>query len=105
MKEENKILFTDLNSISDPEFRQIIQNEKRQIYKRRAQTSKYGEQTEGSKYQGSQYRASQNQGSRFNEAHREGATDEGQGSETNLPGNFSQYFDYLDGTKNDFPNY
>ncbi|XP_062104825.1 glutathione S-transferase T3-like [Humulus lupulus] len=105
MKEENKILFTDLNSISDPEFRQFIQNEKRQIYKRRAQTSKYGEQTEGSKYQGSQYRASQNQGSRFNEAHREGATDEGQGSETNLPGNFSQYFDYLDETKNDFLNY
>lgn len=87
-----------MNSISDSEFRQFIQNEKRQIYKRRAQTSKYGEQREGSQYQGSQYRASQNEGSRFNEAHGEWATDEGQGSETNLPGNFSQYFDYLDGT-------
>ncbi|XP_062112940.1 uncharacterized protein LOC133824089 [Humulus lupulus] len=57
-REENKILFTDFNSISDPEFCQFIQREKRKIYRSRAQTSEHGEQGEGSQYQGSQYRAS-----------------------------------------------
>ncbi|XP_062119194.1 uncharacterized protein LOC133832933 [Humulus lupulus] len=46
MSEENKILFTDLNSISDPEFRQFIQSEKRNIYRSRAQTSEHVEQGE-----------------------------------------------------------
>ncbi|XP_062080689.1 uncharacterized protein LOC133785475 [Humulus lupulus] len=45
-KIENKILFTDLDSIFDPEFRQYIQSEKRRIYKERARTSKVGEQGE-----------------------------------------------------------
>ncbi|XP_062099883.1 uncharacterized protein LOC133805737 [Humulus lupulus] len=67
MREENKILFTDLNSIFDPEFRQFIQREKRKIYRSRAQTSRHGEKGEGSQYQGSQYRTSQFQGSQYEE--------------------------------------
>ncbi|XP_062106876.1 uncharacterized protein LOC133818168 [Humulus lupulus] len=43
MREENKILFTDLNSISDLEFRQFIQSEKRKIYISTAQISEHGE--------------------------------------------------------------
>ena len=46
MREENKILFTDLNSITDPEFRQFIQGEKRKIYRSRAQKSGHEEQGE-----------------------------------------------------------
>ena len=45
-KTEDKILFTDLDSISDPEFRQYIQSEKRRIYSERARTSEVGEQGE-----------------------------------------------------------
>ncbi|XP_062089267.1 glutathione S-transferase T3-like [Humulus lupulus] len=45
-KTEDKILFTDLDSISNPEFRQYIQSEKRRIYRERARTSEVGEQGE-----------------------------------------------------------
>ncbi|XP_062088471.1 glutathione S-transferase T3-like [Humulus lupulus] len=45
-KTEDKILFTDLDSISDPEFLQYIQSERRRIYRERARTSEVGEQGE-----------------------------------------------------------
>ncbi|XP_062104659.1 uncharacterized protein LOC133815910 [Humulus lupulus] len=101
MREENKILFMDMNSISDPEFRQFIQSERRKIYRSRAQTSEHGEQGEGSQYQGSQYRASQFQRSQYEEEHREGAEDEHQRSQ-NPSQDYSQYYDYLGGTENNF---
>ncbi|XP_062080971.1 uncharacterized protein LOC133785771 [Humulus lupulus] len=96
MREENKNLFTNLNSISDPEFRQFIQSEKRKIYRSRAQTSEHGEQGEGS-----QYRASQFQGSQYEEEQRVGDEDEHQRSH-NPSQDYSQYYDYFGGTGNDF---
>ena len=95
-KTEDKILFTDLDSIYDPKFRQYIQSEKRRIYRERAQTSEVGEQGEGSQYQGSQYRASQYQGqSAQDEGQR--SQDQGQGSENDSQ-DYNPYFDYLGGT-------
>ncbi|XP_062088994.1 uncharacterized protein LOC133795558 [Humulus lupulus] len=102
-KTEDKILFTDLDSISDPEFRQYIQSEKRRIYRERAQISEVGEQRERSQYQGSQYRASQYQGqSAQDEGQR--SQDQGERSENNSQ-DYSTYFDYLGGTGNNFPYY
>ncbi|XP_062104521.1 uncharacterized protein LOC133815729 [Humulus lupulus] len=102
-KIEDKILFTDLDSISDPEFRQYIQSERRRIYRERARTSEVGEQGEGSQYQRSQYRASQYQGqSAQDEGQR--SQDQGERSKNNSQ-DYSQYFDYLGGTGNNFPHY
>ncbi|XP_060960786.1 uncharacterized protein LOC133031321 [Cannabis sativa] len=72
-KADEKILFTDLNSISDPEFHKYIQSEKRRIYKERAQTSEVGEQGEGSQYEGSQYQGYSNQGSQYQGSQYEGS--------------------------------
>src|SRR5690606_24097749 len=64
MKEENKILFADLNSITDPAFRSYIESQKIFFLRKRFQTSQSNEQGEGVQYQyhGSQYRTSQYQG-------------------------------------------
>ncbi|KAL0735342.1 hypothetical protein Bca4012_011552 [Brassica carinata] len=61
MKEENKILFADLNSINDHASRAYIESQKKEIIRKRAQTSQSNEQGEGVQYQyhGSQYRTSQ----------------------------------------------
>ncbi|CDY31790.1 BnaC01g27460D [Brassica napus] len=88
MKEENKILFADISSITDPASRAYIENERKIILKKRAQTNQSEEHGEGSQYQyqGSQYRASQAQG-------------EDQIS-PNDPENFTPYYNYLSGANN-----
>ncbi|XP_062083362.1 uncharacterized protein LOC133789574 [Humulus lupulus] len=102
-KTEDKILFMDLDFISDPEFRQYIQSEKRRIYREKTRTSEVGEQGEGSQYQRSQYRASRYQGqSAQDEGQR--SQDQGERSENDSQ-DYSLYFDYLDGTGNNFPHY
>lgn len=88
MKEENKILFADISSIIDPASCAYIENERKIILKKRAQTNQSEEHGEGSQYQyqGSQYRASQAQG-------------EDQIS-PNDPENFTPYYNYLSGANN-----
>ncbi|KAL1202338.1 hypothetical protein V5N11_027779 [Cardamine amara subsp. amara] len=58
MKEENKILFADLNSITDQTCREYIQNQRVLIMSRGVQTTQHEEPVEGSR---SQYRASRHQ--------------------------------------------
>ncbi|KAM7497651.1 hypothetical protein LguiA_022065 [Lonicera macranthoides] len=83
VKEENKILLTNLNSISNPELREFLQNEQIRIMQKRtqAQRSQHREHGEGSQYRGSQAERSQEEGSQ----------DDGQGSE--YPSNdLGQYY-------------
>ncbi|KAM6600346.1 hypothetical protein CsatA_019955 [Cannabis sativa] len=122
-KADEKILFTDLNSISDPEFHKYIQSEKRRIYKERAQTFEVGEQGEGSQYEGSQYQGYPNQGSQYQGSQYEGSQyrasqDSGHGVEDedqrsqdqgeraeNDSQVYSPYYDYLGGSRNNLPHY
>ena len=98
MKEENKILFTDLSSITDPACRMYIENERKRILKKRTQTNQPEEHGEGSQYQnhGSQYQASQVQG--------EQVTGEDQISPNDLEVS-TPYSNYFNGMNNNFPNY
>ncbi|XP_033134840.1 uncharacterized protein LOC117127925 [Brassica rapa] len=98
MKEENKILFTYLSSITDPACRMYIENERKRILKKRTQTNQPEEHGEGSQYQnhGSQYQASQVQ--------REQVTGEDQISPNDLEVS-TPYSNYFNGMNNNFPNY
>ncbi|KAL1188068.1 hypothetical protein V5N11_000501 [Cardamine amara subsp. amara] len=76
MKQEHKILFADLNSITDPASRAYIENQRAIILSRRAPTNQYEEHGEGSQsqYHGSQYQAfcyqgDQAQGEQFQGQH------------------------------------
>ncbi|CAN6907509.1 unnamed protein product [Brassica oleracea] len=64
MKQEYKILFSDLNSITDRVALAYIENEREIILRRRASTCQHEEHGQGSQSQhhGSQYQASQIQG-------------------------------------------
>ena len=97
MKEENKILFADLSSITDPAYRMYIENE-RIFLKKITQTNQPEEHREGSQYQnnGSQYQASQVQG--------EQVTGENQISPNDLEVS-TLYSNYFNGMNNNFPNY
>ncbi|CAN6924234.1 unnamed protein product [Brassica oleracea] len=92
MMEQNdkliKAITKDISSITDPASRAYIENERKIILKKRAQTNQSEEHGEGSQYQyqGSQYRASQAQG-------------EDQIS-PNDPENFTPYYNYLSGANN-----
>ncbi|XP_010431017.2 PREDICTED: uncharacterized protein LOC104715296, partial [Camelina sativa] len=98
MKQENKILFTDLSTVTDPACRAYIENERAIILRRRAATNQNEEHGEGSQsqYFGSQYRASQNQEDLVQGEHVQGQQSQGEDQP-----NFSQYYDYLSG--NNFP--
>ena len=99
--EENKILFTDLTTISDPEFLEYIQNEKKRIIRKRKAES----QEEESRYQESQYRASQYQQDLEHQSSPFQRSEEQDISEVQdqdqRPQEYSQYFHYLGGTVND----
>jgi len=104
MKEENKILFADLNSISDPSSRAYIENERKRILEKRAQTNQHEEDGEGSQYHGSQYRASHYQESPFHGKQVQGEPDQGEDQRSpNNQEDFTQYYNYLSGTGNNFP--
>ena len=60
---EDKVIFTYLTSISDPEVLEYLANEKHRIISKRAEESRGNEVGQGTQYQGSQYRASEYQGS------------------------------------------
>ncbi|CAF2058425.1 BnaC06g14620D [Brassica napus] len=98
MNEENKILFTDLSSITDPACRMYIENERKRILKKRTQTNQPEEHGEDSQYQnhGSQYQESQVQG--------EQVTSEDQISPNDLEVS-TPYSNYFNGMNNNFPNY
>ncbi|CAF2071749.1 unnamed protein product [Brassica napus] len=98
MKEENKILFADLSSITDPAYRMYIENERKFFLKKITQTNQPEEHREGSQYQnnGSQYQASQVQG--------EQVTGENQISPNDLEVS-TLYSNYFNGMNNNFPNY
>jgi len=110
MKEENKILFMNLDTISDPNMREFLVKEKEKIMQKRAQTNQYEEQGEGSEYYGSQYRASnyqQNQAqkdqSQGNQAHEDQTHgDQAQGDKNQ---DYTQHYNYLDETGNNVPRY
>ena len=53
MKEENKILFMNLDTVSDPNMRVFLEKEKEKIMQKRAQTTQDEEQGGGSEYYGS----------------------------------------------------
>ncbi|KAL4589024.1 hypothetical protein LXL04_001926 [Taraxacum kok-saghyz] len=99
--EENKILFTDLTTISDPEFLEYIQNEKKRIIRKRKAES----QEEESRYPESQYRASQYQQDLENQSSPFQRSEEQDISEVQdqdqRPQEYSQYFHHLGGTVND----
>ncbi|AEC06257.1 no-apical-meristem-associated carboxy-terminal domain protein [Arabidopsis thaliana] len=104
MKEENKILFADLNSISDPSSRAYIENERKRILEKRAQTNQHEEDGEGSQYHGSQYRASHYQESPSHGKQVQGEPDQGEDQRSpNNQEDFTQYYNYLSGTENIFP--
>lgn len=101
MKEENRILFADLGSITDPTLRAYIENEREKILKRRTPTNQYEEHGEGSQsqYHGSQYRTSQYDGNQVR-------GDQAQGEDQRSPNDsqdFTQYYHYLSGNGNDLP--
>lgn len=91
--EENKFLFMDLNSITDPTFYDYIKNEKERILRKRSEESRDVAHEQGP--HGSQYRASQHQ-----EFGVEGVQFQAEGSH-NPAQNFGQYYDYLGGTGDD----
>uniref|UniRef100_A0A565C1L7 No apical meristem-associated C-terminal domain-containing protein n=1 Tax=Arabis nemorensis TaxID=586526 RepID=A0A565C1L7_9BRAS len=118
MKQENKILFADLNSITDPASREYIENQRAIILRRRAPTNQYEEQGEGSQsqYHGSQYRASryqgeQAQGEQVGVEHVQGQQSQGQqsqGENQRSPSDqhdYTQYYHYFSGTGNNYPGY
>ncbi|KAL5557507.1 hypothetical protein UlMin_039743 [Ulmus minor] len=78
-KEENKILYMDLNSIANLNVREFTRNEKLRIMQKRAQEQGLGA---GSQGQGSQ----------------------GQGSQNNSH-DFGQYYNIMRGSGNNFPEY
>ncbi|KAJ9542893.1 hypothetical protein OSB04_029399 [Centaurea solstitialis] len=75
---EDKIIFTDLTSISEPEVLEYLQNEKQRILRKRAEETRANEVG-----QGSQYRASEYQGS--------GGVEEQVGGSQNANENFHLY--------------
>ncbi|KAJ9565409.1 hypothetical protein OSB04_001375 [Centaurea solstitialis] len=87
---DDRILFTDLNSISDPVFCEYIKNEKNRIIRMRTeehQTDTYGQ---GSGYQGSHYRESQHQESEEQiQGSEEGIQKQAEGSQNVA---FDQYY-------------
>ncbi|KAL1222970.1 hypothetical protein V5N11_010114 [Cardamine amara subsp. amara] len=103
MKEENKILFADLNSITDPACWEYIQNQRALIMSRGVQTTQHEEPREGSH---SQYRAFCYQNDQT-----QGDNDEGQqtqGEDEISPSdhqNMSKYYDLLSGTGSYFPRF
>ncbi|KAL1225853.1 hypothetical protein V5N11_019540 [Cardamine amara subsp. amara] len=124
MKEENKILFADLNSITDPACREYIQNQQALIMSREVQTTQHEEPGEGSN---SQYRASrlqndytqgtgesshsQYRASRYQNDQTQGDNDEGQqtqGEDEISPSDhqdMSKYYNLLSGTESYFPRF
>ncbi|KAI3759745.1 hypothetical protein L6452_07780 [Arctium lappa] len=82
---DDKIMFTDLDSITNLVFYEFIKNEQNRISRKRAQECEVDTYGQGSEYQGSQYRASQHQGSG-----EEGVQDQAERSQ-NVAGNFSHY--------------
>jgi hypothetical protein len=58
---DDKIMFTDLSSISDPVFHEFIKNEQIHILRKRTAERQVDTYGQGSQYQGSQYRANQHQ--------------------------------------------
>ena len=50
-REDNKILFKDLNSITDPSLREFFQNEKLRIMQKRTQQQGQGSQNNSSSFQ------------------------------------------------------
>ncbi|VVA92369.1 unnamed protein product [Arabis nemorensis] len=118
MKQENKILFADLNSITDPASREYIKNQRAIILRRRAPTNQYEEHGEGSQsqYHGSQYRASRYQGEQAEREqvgaeHVQGQQPQGQqsqGENQRSPSDqqdYTQYYHYFSGTENNYPGY
>lgn len=106
MKQENKILFTDLSSVTDTACRAYIENERAIILRRRAATNQNEEHGEGSQsqYHGSQYRASQHQRDLTQEEHVQ--RQQPQGEDQRSPSDqqdFTQYYNYLSG--NNFPGF
>ncbi|XP_010512216.1 PREDICTED: uncharacterized protein LOC104788193 [Camelina sativa] len=96
MKEENKILFSDLNSISDPASRAYIENERRRILGKRAQTNQREEDGEGSQYHGSQYRASHYQEGQSHGKQVQGDGDQGEDQRSpNDQDDYTPYYNYL----------
>ncbi|XP_074561029.1 uncharacterized protein LOC141817248, partial [Curcuma longa] len=96
-KQETKILFKDLNSISDPMMRDYIRNEQIRIMQKRMEA------------QGSRPAAHQGEGSQSSPIQRERSQlnqNQSEDQESQNPANFySQYHNYLSGTGNDFPEY
>ncbi|KAL1194370.1 hypothetical protein V5N11_017838 [Cardamine amara subsp. amara] len=115
IKQEHKIMFADLSSITDPASRAYIEMERKRILREKAQTNQYEEHGEGcqSQYHGSQYRASQYQGDQSQEDQFQGEQvgEENQGEEEqgedqrapNDPEYYTPYYDYISGTGTNFP--
>ena len=101
MKQEYKILFADLSSISDPAARVYIENERAIILRRRASTSQHEEHGQGSQSQhhGSQYQASQIQGDHVQRQLFQGEDQMSPNDQLD----FSQYYDYL--SRNELPKF
>ncbi|XP_074557037.1 uncharacterized protein LOC141813024 [Curcuma longa] len=96
-KQETKILFKDLNSISDPMMRDYIRNEQIRIMQKRMEAQ--GSRPAAHQGEGSQSSPIQREGSQLNQY-------QGEDQESQNPANFySQYHNYLSGTGSDFPEY
>ncbi|KAL1218724.1 hypothetical protein V5N11_028864 [Cardamine amara subsp. amara] len=121
MKEENKILFVDLNSITDPACREYIQSQRAMIMSKGVQINEYGETGEGSHSQyrpahhendhtqgtgessHSQYRASRYQNDQTQRDNDGGQETQGEDEiSPSDPQDYSKYYDLLSGTKNNF---
>ena len=105
MKEENKILFMNLDTISDPDMREFLVKEKEKIMQKRAQTNQYKEQGEGSEYYGSQYRASNYQRDQAHEDQAQEDQANGEQVQGDQNEDFTQYYNLLGGTGNNFPGF
>ena len=105
MKEENKILFMNLDTVSDPNMRVSLEKEKEKIMQKRAQTAQDEEQWGGSEYYGSQYRASNYQRDQAQEDQAQEDQANGEQVQGDQNEDFTQYYNLLGGTGNNFPGF
>ncbi|XP_042460096.1 uncharacterized protein LOC122043531 [Zingiber officinale] len=96
-KEETKILFKDLNSISNPMMREYIRNEQIRIMQKRMQVQ--GSHSAAHQGEGSQTSQIQGEGSQLNQY-------QGEDQESQNPTNiFGQFHNYFSGMGSDLPEY
>lgn len=92
----------NLDTIFDQNMREFIEKEKLKIMKKRSQPNQFDEQGEGSQYHGSQYWGSNYQWDQTQAQEDQTQGDQPQGDQNQ---DFTQYYNYLEGSGNKFPSY